>query len=197
MTTIIIADDHQLVSEGIERLVEKNYHVASIVKNADELIQETKRIQPDLIITDISMPGMLLNSTLGVLKRSCKKVKLVCLTMHDEAEILQAAFKYGADGYVVKHQAGFELLQALAEVLAGERYISAELRDKVDKNTVLSARQLDVLKLLATGMSAKKIALELNISSKTVEYHKYKMIEQLELDNASSLVAYAHSRHLI
>ena len=98
---------------------------------------------------------------------------------------------------MVKHQAGFELLQALAEVLAGERYVSAELRDKVDKNTVLSARQLDVLKLLATGMSAKKIAIELNISSKTVEYHKYKMIEQLELDNASSLVAYAHSRHLI
>ncbi|GIU29490.1 response regulator transcription factor [Shewanella schlegeliana] len=197
MPTIIIADDHQIVSEGIARLVEKNYQVQSITNNAEELVQAAKQFQPDIIITDISMPGMQLNQTLGLLKRSCKEAKIICLTMHDEAEILQAAFEYGADGYIVKHQAGFELLQALETVLAGEQYVSAELHDKFNQKTVLTARQLDILKLLAKGMSAKKIALSLNISAKTVEYHKYKMIEQLDLDNASSLVAYAHSRNLI
>ncbi|WP_041411382.1 response regulator transcription factor [Shewanella pealeana] len=197
MPTIIIADDHQIVSEGIARLVEKNYQVQSITTNAEELIQAAKQFQPDIIITDISMPGMQLNQTLGLLKRTCKEAKIICLTMHDEAEILQAAFEYGADGYIVKHQAGFELLQALETVLAGKQYVSAELQEKFNQKTVLTARQLDILKLLAKGMSAKKIALSLNISAKTVEYHKYKMIEQLDLDNASSLVAYAHSRNLI
>lgn len=197
MPTMVIADDHQMVSEGIARLVEKLYQVSSISTNADELIQATKAEQPDIIITDISMPGMQLNHTLGLLKRSCPHTKIICLTMHDEAEILQAAFEYGADGYVVKHQAGFELLQAIETVLAGKQYISAELQGKVTQKTVLTARQLDILKLLAAGMSAKKIAKTLNISAKTVEYHKYKMIELLALENASSLVAYAHSRNLI
>ena len=194
---MVIADDHQMVSEGIARLVENLYKVAAMCTNADELVSATKTYQPDIIITDISMPGMQLNNTLGLLKRTCSTAKIICLTMHDEAEILQAAFEFGADGYIVKHQAGFELLQAIGTVLSGKQYISIELQDKFNQKTTLSARQLDILKLLATGMSAKKIATTLNISSKTVEYHKYKMIEQLELENASSLVAYAHSRNLI
>ena len=197
MPTMVIADDHQMVSEGIARLVENLYKVAAMCTNADELVSATKTYQPDIIITDISMPGMQLNNTLGLLKRTCSTAKIICLTMHDEAEILQAAFEFGADGYIVKHQAGFELLQAIETVLSGKQYISIELQDKFNQKTTLSARQLDILKLLATGMSAKKIATTLNISSKTVEYHKYKMIEQLELENASSLVAYAHSRNLI
>lgn len=143
------------------------------------------------------MPGMQLNTTLSLLKRTSPNSKLVCLSMHDEPEIVKAAYQYGADGYVLKHQAGFELAATMENVLAGERYIPGELKSIIEQKTDLTARQVDILKLLAQGFSAKKVALELNISSKTVEYHKYKMIEQLELASATELIAWAHSRKLI
>ncbi len=197
MATVVIADDHQIVSEGIARLVDLTHQVVGIGVDATELLQLVKQHQPDLIITDISMPGMQLNTTLSLLKRNCEKAKVVCLSMHDEPEIVKAAFEYGADGYVLKHQAGFELAKTIEKVLAGEKYVPEELKNIIEKSTELTARQLDILKLLAQGLSAKKVALELNISSKTVEYHKYKMIEALELKSASELIAYAHSRNLL
>lgn len=197
MATVVIADDHQIVSEGIARLVELTHQVVGIGVDATELLQLVKKHQPDLIITDISMPGMQLNTTLSLLKRTSPNSKLVCLSMHDEPEIVKAAYQYGADGYVLKHQAGFELATTMNKVLAGDRYIPDELKSIIEQKTELTARQVDILKLLAQGYSAKKAALELNISSKTVEYHKYKMIEQLELASASELIAWAHSRKLI
>ncbi|MDN2482721.1 response regulator [Vibrio agarivorans] len=197
MATVVIADDHQIVSEGIARLVELSHQVVGIGADATELLALVKKHQPDLIISDISMPGMQLNTTLSLLKRTSPESRVVCLSMHDEPEIVKAAYEYGADGYVLKHQAGFELAKTIEKVLAGERYIPDELKSIIEQKTDLSARQLDILKYLAQGLSAKKVALELNISSKTVEYHKYKMIEQLDLKSASELIAWAHSRKLV
>ncbi|MGR5268606.1 response regulator [Vibrio astriarenae] len=197
MATVVIADDHQIVSEGIARLVELSHQVVGIGADATELLVLVKKYQPDLIISDISMPGMQLNTTLSLLKRTSPDSRVVCLSMHDEPEIVKAAYEYGADGYVLKHQAGFELAKTIEKVLAGERYIPDELKSIIEQKTDLSARQLDILKYLAQGLSAKKVALELNISSKTVEYHKYKMIEQLDLKSASELIAWAHSRKLV
>ncbi|CAM4148519.1 response regulator [Vibrio agarivorans] len=197
MATVVIADDHQIVSEGIARLVDLSHQVVGIGADATELLALVKKHQPDLIISDISMPGMQLNTTLALLKRSSPESRVVCLSMHDEPEIVKAAYEYGADGYVLKHQAGFELAKTIEKVLAGERYIPDELKSIIEQKTDLSARQLDILKYLAQGLSAKKVALELNISSKTVEYHKYKMIEQLDLNSASELIAWAHSRKLV
>ncbi|MGR5168701.1 response regulator [Vibrio astriarenae] len=197
MATVVIADDHQIVSEGIARLVELSHQVVGIGADATELLALVKKHQPDLIISDISMPGMQLNTTLSLLKRTSPDSRVVCLSMHDEPEIVKAAYEYGADGYVLKHQAGFELAKTIEKVLAGERYIPDELNSIIEQKTDLSARQLDILKYLAQGLSAKKVALELNISSKTVEYHKYKMIEQLDLKSASELIAWAHSRKLV
>ncbi|MGR5120066.1 response regulator [Vibrio astriarenae] len=197
MATVVIADDHQIVSEGIARLVELSHQVVGIGADTTELLVLVKKYQPDLIISDISMPGMQLNTTLSLLKRTSPDSRVVCLSMHDEPEIVKAAYEYGADGYVLKHQAGFELAKTIEKVLAGERYIPDELKSIIEQKTDLSARQLDILKYLAQGLSAKKVALELNISSKTVEYHKYKMIEQLDLKSASELIAWAHSRKLV
>lgn len=197
MANVVIADDHQIVSEGIARLVDLSHQVVGIAVDAKELLQLVKQHQPDLIISDISMPGMQLNTTLSLLKRTCEKSKIICLSMHDEPEIVKAALEYGADGYVLKHQAGFELTKTIDKVLAGEQYVPTELQTIIEKKTDLTARQIDILKLLAQGISAKSVASSLNISAKTVEYHKYKMIEMLELTNASELIAYAHSRKLL
>ncbi|MGR5362977.1 response regulator [Vibrio barjaei] len=197
MATVVIADDHQIVSEGIARLVELTHQVVGIASDANEMVQLVKQHQPDLVITDISMPGMQLNTTISLLKRSSENSAIVCLSMHDEPEIVKAAFEYGADGYVLKHQAGFELAKTIEMVLTGETYVPDELKSIIEQKTDLSARQLDILKLLAQGLSAKKVALELNISSKTVEYHKYKMMEQLNLKSASELIAWAHGRNLV
>ncbi|WP_394240694.1 response regulator transcription factor [Vibrio astriarenae] len=197
MATVVIADDHQIVSEGIARLIEASHQVLAMAIDANELVQLVKQHQPDLIITDISMPGMQLNTTISLLKRTSPNSAIVCLSMHDEPEIVKAAYKFGANGYVLKHQAGFELATTIEKVLQGERYIPQDLKNIMEQKTDLSARQLDILKYLAQGMSAKQVAAELNISSKTVEYHKYKMIEQLEIRSASELIAWAHSRNLV
>ncbi|EDL54135.1 two component transcriptional regulator, LuxR family protein [Vibrio mediterranei AK1] len=197
MATVVIADDHQIVSEGIARLVELSHQVVGIGVDAHELVQLVKKHQPDLVITDISMPGMQLNTTISLIKRAAPNSAIVCLSMHDEPEIVKAAFEYGANGYVLKHQAGFELAKTMEKVLAGESYVPDELQTIIEQKTQLTARQLDILKFLAQGLSAKKVALELNISSKTVEYHKYKMMEQLDLKSASELIAWAHSRNLV
>ncbi|QIA66128.1 response regulator [Vibrio astriarenae] len=197
MATVVIADDHQIVSEGIARLIEASHQVLAMAIDANELVQLVKQHQPDLIITDISMPGMQLNTTISLLKRTSPNSAIVCLSMHDEPEIVKAAYEFGANGYVLKHQAGFELATTIEKVLQGERYIPQDLKNIIEQKTDLSARQLDILKYLAQGMSAKQVASELNISSKTVEYHKYKMIEQLEIRSASELIAWAHSRNLV
>ncbi|UJF18352.1 response regulator transcription factor [Vibrio sp. SS-MA-C1-2] len=190
MSNLILADDHLLVAQGIATLLETEHNIIAIAKNGDELIDLVNKYSPDMVITDVNMPGMTGIAAITKLKNRHKQLKTICLTMHDEVEYAEGAFAAGANGYVLKHQAGEELLVAVSCVLQGEQYISKSIDLKLEKPT-LSNRQISVLQLLAQGKSAKQIADELYISSRTVEFHKYSMMKLLGVKTSAELIQYA------
>ncbi|MGI9277292.1 MAG: response regulator transcription factor [Endozoicomonas sp.] len=197
MSRILMADDHRIVAEGVARLLESEHEICDIVKDGAELLEKAAELKPDLIITDMSMPGINGMTVIRQLKEFLPGCPVICLSMHDEPEYVQGARNAGASGYVLKHQAGTELLSAVKEVLAGEMWFSYELNHIFDQKVALTGRQLEVLQLLAKGYSAKEVAKMLNISPRTVEFHKYKMIEQLDLEGSADLFKYALAQGLV
>ncbi|GGA88853.1 DNA-binding response regulator [Neiella marina] len=202
--TVILADDHVLVAEGIKNLLAQQYDVLATVENGRELITAAKQHKPDVIVSDVSMPLLNGIDALHKLKEQKIDAKVVFLTMHPDVKYAIRALDAGAVGYVLKHSAAEELLTAVEAALAGRTFITSLLAAEVmeayrqggDKGAAdplaqLSPRQHEVLQLLAEGKTAKEVANIMNISSRTVEFHKYKMIEVLKLDNARELIKFA------
>ncbi|MBD1390230.1 response regulator transcription factor [Neiella sp. HB171785] len=202
--TVILADDHVLVAEGIKNLLAQQYDVVATVENGRELITAAKQHKPDVIVSDVSMPLLNGIDALHKLKEQKVDAKVVFLTMHPDVKYAIRALDAGAAGYVLKHSAADELLTAVDAALAGRTFITSLLAADVmeayrqggdtkatDPLAQLSPRQHEVLQLLAEGKTAKEVANIMNISSRTVEFHKYKMIEVLKLDNARELIKFA------
>jgi DNA-binding NarL/FixJ family response regulator len=200
---ILIADDHKIVADGLRNILEPEFEIMKTVENGRELLEAARELHPDVIIADISMP--LLNGIDAVrqIKKENESSKVVFLTMHPDVTYASEAFDVGASGYVLKHSASLELVTAIHEVLKGRTYltpmIAAELlmsyregtHKRNDTLTKLSARQREVLKLLVEGKLAKEVGDILNISVRTVEFHKYKMMETLNIKTSAELVQYA------
>jgi len=200
---VLLADDHQIVLEGLRSLLEPQFELVGMVTNGRELLQAARRLKPDVIVVDISMP--LLNGIEAVqqLRKSGMRAKVVFLTMHPDAVYATRAFEAGAVGYVLKHSAPSELVTAIQEALAGRRYVTPIIEGalthacaegiplRADAESNLTPRQREVLQLLAEGRSAKEIAEMLCISPRTVEFHKYRMMEELGIKTSSELVRYA------
>ncbi len=200
---ILLADDHRIVAEGLRGLLEPEFELVGIVEDGRAMLDAAERLRPDIIVADISMP--LLNGIEAVrqLKKSHKDIKVVFLTMHPDVTYAASAFEAGASGYVVKHSAPSELITAIRSALKGGTYITPvlagrlmefykesvhEQRDEVSK---LTPRQREVLQLLAEGRAVKDIASILNISTRTVEFHKYRLMEDLGLKTSAELVRFA------
>ena len=207
---ILLADDHSLVVAGLSKLLEKDFEIAGVASNGRELVELAEQRRPDLILLDISMP--LLNG-IEATRQICKtipKAKVVVLTQQTGKEYVQVALQAGAHGYVVKQSAPTELVTALREVLAGRFYITrlvipkevASLLD-VGGNPLewfagkLTPRQREVLQLVGEGKSGKEIADILQISVKTVEFHKAKLMDQLGLHTTAELTRYAIEHGII
>jgi len=199
---VLIADDHRIVVEGLKKLLSSDFHVIGAVADGRELLAASEKLHPDVIVADISMPSLNGIEAVRQIKKIHKEVKVVFLTMHLDVNYAASAFKAGASGYVLKHSAPDELVTAIREALQGRTYITPliagrllEVYEKGDNegNEVLSltSRQREVLQLLAEGHSVKDIASILNLSIKTVEYHKYRMMEDLGLKTLAELVRYA------
>ena len=198
---LLIADDHQMFAEGLKRLLGADFEVVGVVQDGRELVTAAEKLRPDVIVADISMP--MLNGIEAV--RQIKKtpgIKVVFLTMHPDVAYAVSAFKAGASGYVLKHSAPDELITAIREMLQGRTYVTPLIAGKLlhayetgtpptDPASAFSPRQREVLQLLAEGRSVKEIAAILNIAAKTVEYHKYRMMEDLGLKTAAELIRYA------
>jgi DNA-binding NarL/FixJ family response regulator len=203
---VLIADDHSIMAEGLRSLLEERCEVIGIVKDGRQLLVEAPRLNPDVIILDIGMP--LLNG-LEAAKRlivSLPNVKLVFLTMNEDANLAAATLALGAVGYVLKHAAAGELLKAISEVLQGRSYVTARLRpenwavqeDRAQQfSKTLTSRQQEVLQLLAEGRPTKEVADILKLSEKTVLFHKYKIMGLFNLKNNADLVLFALKHHLI
>ncbi len=200
---VILADDHKIVAEGLRGLLEPEYELVGIAEDGHELIAMAKELQPDVIIADITMPSLNGIEAIRQLKKTGSKAKVIFLTMHQDVMYASRAFEAGASGFVLKHSAPDELLTAIREVLKGRTYVTPIIAGELMKSYKdgdnsqkevfgkLTPRQREVLQLLAEGHSAKEIADILCISPRTVEFHKYKMMEQLNVKTSAELVGYA------
>lgn len=200
---VLLADDHTIVLEGLKKILEPAFELVGTVDNGRDLVDETLKLRPDVIVVDISMP--LLNGIEAVrrIKTELNRVKVIFLTMHPDVSYASMAFNIGASGYVLKNSASRELHTAINEVMKGGTYvtplIAGELMQNLKRgqsddnafNAKLTMRQREVLQLLAEGYSAKEIANLLSISSRTVETHKYNMMQTLNLQSTADLVKYA------
>jgi DNA-binding NarL/FixJ family response regulator len=203
---ILIADDHPVFTESLRLLLEKSYGVIGTVSDGRALIAAASRLKPDVIVVDIGMP--LLNGLDAAqrIRERLPKVKVVFLTMQDDPNLAAAALEIGAVGFVLKHSAGSELLKAIGEVLRGKSYLTPKLRSDdwvVMKQRArqfsreLTARQRDIVQLCAEGRPIKEIAGQLNLSEKTVEFHKHHIMETFNLKNNAEIVLFALKQGLI
>ena len=197
---ILLADDHRIVAEGLKGLLEGEFELAGIVEDGRALVKAARQLRPDVIVADISMPHLNGLDALAQLKRADPDVRLVFLTMHRDAAYARRALDEGAAGFVLKHSAAAELVLAVRAALQGRTFITpdlaAEVFRKISKETVdplgaLTPRQRETLQLLAEGKSAKEIAAALGLSSRTVEFHKYAMMESLGIENSAELIRFA------
>lgn len=201
--TVLLADDHKIVLEGLKSLLEDQFEIVATVQDGRKLLEKVKELRPDVIVVDITMP--LLNGIDAVrqVRKGGSKVKVVVLTMHQDAMYAKEAFDAGASGFVLKHSASSELVTAIDEALKDNTFISPAIADelmRLYKGEVdvasgafgtLTMRQREILQLLAEGKSAKEVAHILDISARTVEFHKYNIMEQLGLKTGAELVHFA------
>lgn len=203
---VLIADDHCVVAEGLRSVLEEGCDVVGIVHDGRQLLVEAPQLKPDVVVLDIGMP--LLNGLTAAeqLKPLLPNVRLVFLTMRDDPNLAAAVLKFGPVGYVLKHSAATELLKAVDEVLHGRSYVTPRLRseNRVDRDhrahqfsKDLTARQKEVIQLLAEGRRIKEVADILKVSEKTVLFHKYHIMQSFNLKNNSELVLFALKHHLI
>lgn len=201
--TILLADDHKIVLDGLRGLLAGEFSLVGTATNGLELVEQAVAHRPDAIVADISMPLLNGIDALPRLREQGVTAKVIFLTMHPDVTYLTRALEAGAFGYVLKHAAAGELVSAIQAVLRGELFISPELRtapvaellDETRRHVKhvieLTQRQKEVLQLLAEGKSAKEIGALLEISPRTVETHKYKMMDDLGAKTTAQLVQHA------
>ena len=204
-TSVMLADDHAIVLEGLSSLLSADFELAGTVTDGTQLIEAAVRLRPDVIVTDITMPGMNGLEVLRRLKANAVPVKVIVLTMHADAHLAADALRAGASGFIVKHAAGKELIAAIHTVVRGERYITLQLASDVLAALAegpvgrgpLTTRQREVVSLIAEGRTMKEVAAALGLSPRTVETHKYQVMQLLGLQTTADLVRYAIEHGLI
>ena len=200
---VLIADDHRIVAQGLQGLLAEEFDVVGIVEDGRALVEAARATRPDVIVADINMPELNGIEALVQLRRDDAHARVVLLTMHRDLVFARRALEAGALGYVLKHSAASELVLAvraalqgrtfIAPAIAGEVLLSVEQHAKgaADPAAMLTPRQREILQLLAEGRSAKEVSARLDISPRTVEFHKYKMMESLNLHSSADLVRFA------
>ena len=206
-TRIIFADDHRLLLDALKTLVEPEFNVVGAFDDCAALIENAPMLRPDIIVLDVSMPGIN-GFTAGLeLKKLLPKTRLIFLTMHRDLEMAGEAFRLGASGYVIKYSAGNELITALRTVARGGYYASPVLtegmmgsfvqnfkRMKSQEENRLTGRQTSVLQLLSDGMTMKEVSRSLHITPRTVAFHKYTIMEKLGVKSNAELLSFAYSK---
>jgi DNA-binding NarL/FixJ family response regulator len=197
---VLLADDHRVVSEGLKHLLADDFDLVGVVEDGRSLVAEAKKLHPDVIVADISMPHLNGIDAMVQLKKDNAGVKVVFLTMHHEPAYARRALEAGAAGFVVKHSAPAELVMAIHSALKGQTFITPALAAEVlrpqgtefrEKALHLTPRQREILQLLAEGRSAKEIGATLGISPRTVEFHKYQVMEAQGLHSNAELIHFA------
>ena len=211
--TVLIADDHTLVAEGIEKLLEHDFQLCGRVADGRALVKAVEQYKPDIALVDIALPLLNGLDACRQIKKAAPEVKLLILTMHGEQYFVTEAFRAGVSGYMLKQSVAEELIFAIREVVKGRLYVSPSVAENLVEQALhpdeggpsrsielsgkLSARQREVLQLIAEGQSTKEIASTLNVSIKTVEFHKTRIMKQLGVHSTAELTKHAIAIGLI
>ncbi len=211
MITTVVADDHGIVREGLRRLIdaEPDLDVCGEAADGREVLEEVARKRPDVVVLDITMPRLGGLETLQRLRSQHGDTKVILLSVHGDSSFIQSAVALGADGYVLKDGRAAEIVTAIREVMKGGSYFSPAVAREIveqlrnprpvdeDPFARLSAREREVLQRIAEGLSAKEIAVDLDVSTKTIEAHRTSLMRKLGLRKATELVRYALRHGLI
>jgi DNA-binding NarL/FixJ family response regulator len=206
-TRVLLADDHTLLLGAFEKLLASECEIVGTVSDGRELVVAARRVKPDVIVLDIGMP--LLNGLEAgrQIKQILPEVKLVFLTMNEDTDLAAEAFRAGASAYLLKRSATVELLTAIREVMNGRSYVTplvtaglvGSFMQPQEKKPLhqLTPRQREVLQLLAEGHSMKQVADMLNVTPRTVQFHKYSMMQQLGIKTSAELIQFAVRQHIV
>lgn len=206
--TVVLADDHQLLREGLVRLLssEVDIEVVDQASNGFEVLESLRSHPADVLVTDLSMPGIPAMDLIKRVKSEFPEVALLVLTMHAEEPYALRAFRSGANGYLTKDVAGEQLVGAIRKVAAGGAYVSPALAEKLavglrelqgaPRHEQLSNREFEVYRMIVGGRRLTDIADELHLSIKTISTHKARIMEKLGVDNTAALVRYGMEHHL-
>ena len=204
---VLLADDHALLLGAFEKLLAGECDVIGQASDGRALVAAAETLNPDLVVLDVSMP--LLNGLEAgrQIKQKLRHVKLVFVTMNEDPDLAAEAFRIGASGYLLKRSAASELTTAIREVMQGRSYVTPLITgdlvaslmhpDSQKPGHELTSRQREVLQLLAEGRSMKEVASVLNLTPRTVAFHKYRMMEQLKVKSTAELVQYAVKNHIV
>ncbi len=204
---VLLADDHNLLLGAFEKLLSPECEIVGTASDGRSLVVEAQRLKPDIVVLDIAMP--LLNGLDAgrQIKQLRKSVKLVFVTMNEDPDLAAEAFRAGASAYLLKRSAASELLLAIREVMKGRSYVTplvtgglvGSFMDAANRKPShdLTPRQREVLQLLAEGHSMKQVAALLNVTPRTVAFHKYRMMEQLNIRSSAELIQFAITHHII
>jgi two-component system, NarL family, response regulator NreC len=202
---VILADDHAMVAEGLGRLISEVADLVGQVTDGRQLVDSTRRLKPDIVVSDVSMPVMSGLDALRQLKAEGFQARFIFLTMHTEAQLAAEAMRAGASGYLLKAAAGEELFEAIRAAMAGRVFLSPHIAGDVLRTISgakqgereLTSRQREVLQLIAQGKRMKEIASDLNISVRTVEDHKSQLLVALGVKSTADLVKFAVKHGLV
>ncbi len=209
---VLLADDHAIVLEGMRTVLEPDYEIVGEAKDGRALVEAALELRPDVIVADIAMPNLNGLEAIRQLQKAELRAKIVCMTMHSSVEYAVQAFRLGASGYLLKHDASDELVRAVREVLNGRFYITPSIAKDVMMELMegqrtpdeddepwakLTSREREVLQLVAEGRKMTEIGELLHISSRTVERHKYNLMDKLKLRTTAELTQYAIKRGVI
>ena len=202
MIRVIIADDHQILREGLKQLL----LAAGDAADGNEVLQRVRTLGCDVLLLDMSMPGRSGVELIRQVKSEKPKLRILVLSMHEEHQYAVRAIRAGASGYLTKESAAAQLVAALRKVAGGGAFISAEVAERLAQEAMphadgplhaaLSDREYQVFRLLVNGRSVSEIAVQLHLSAKTVSTHKARLMEKLGVDNNADLVHYAIKHRL-
>lgn len=203
---VLLADDHTLVLEAFQKLLAEECDVVGAVTNGRALVSAATELRPDVAVVDIAMP--LLNGVDAAreMKRLSPDVRIVFLTMNEDPDLAAEAFRAGAAGYLLKRSAGSELLTAIREVMRRRSYVTPLITEGIVGSILhtggtpsreLTPRQRQIVQLIAEGGSMKEVAAVLDITPRTVAFHKYRIMEQLNIKTTAELIRFAIAQHIV
>jgi DNA-binding NarL/FixJ family response regulator len=205
---VLLVDDHAIFTEGLRTLLESEFSVVGAAQDGRAALRLVRDLKPDVVIMDISMPQLNGIDALRKIRKLDRRVKIVILTMHNEITYVREALEAGASAYVLKQSPAVDLRLAVQKALRGQTYVPAVVANEFLPDTrasrltkkrpsLLTLRQREVLQLLAEGRSAKEVASILNVSPRTIEFHKYQLMKQLDLRNMTLLLRFAIKHRII